>query len=69
MFLTIASLGAILLGLIYIFKKDLAWKLQKYQIITWGLGKKERPKHWEKDSTLTGVMTVVIGIVLFIVSL
>ena len=68
MLLTIVSLLAILLGFIYIFQKDLAWKLQKYQVITWGLGKRERSPHWEQDSTLTGVITVVIGVILLITS-
>jgi len=57
------SVLCIIMGFIYIFKKDWAWKIQKRQII---LGVKERPANWDSSSTFWGVVLIVIGVVFII---
>ncbi len=57
------SILCIIMGFIYIFKKDWAWKIQKRQII-WGI--KERPANWDYSSTFWGVVLIVIGVILVI---
>ena len=62
----ILSIIAIIFGLIYIFKKDWAWKIQRWQTIS--LRAKERPESWETSSTFWGVVIIVIGILIFLTS-
>lgn len=54
---------AIVIGLINIRNKNLAWQWQKSEN-SWNGVKSERTADWEAMSTLRGYLAVIIGIVL-----
>ena len=51
----------LLLGLVYVFKKDWAW-----QYVAWMLGsvKPQRTPAWNRYSTITGVILIIFGLVI-----
>jgi hypothetical protein len=57
----IVGLVLIVLGLISIFAKDLAWEMTEWQNRNRGV-QSERTPEWERSTTLGGVITIGAGV-------
>jgi hypothetical protein len=53
----------IVLGLIYIFKKDWAWRIAEWMLRT---VKPQRTPEWEFYATINGVIMLVFGVLILL---
>ncbi len=61
-----SGLGALILGLLSIFAKDLMWEITVWQNQNKGLAS-ERTENWETGTTIGGVIVILVGLFLIYV--
>lgn len=61
--LLLGAIGFVLVGLVYLFAKDVAWQFTEWRNANRGVASDRTPE-WETSATISGVVSILVGLAL-----